>query len=168
MNDTATPQAIIVGVDGSPSSIDALHMAVDFARATGAPIEAVTAWQFPVMYDGTFPTEVWSPEGEAKTILAAALDAAFPEGTPPDVTSSILAGPTAAALIAKSKHASMLVIGSRGRGGFRGLLLGSVSTACAQHAHCPVLIMHKPVHTHEESTSSRAESSLAAAAHEHV
>ncbi len=166
MNDTATPKPIIVGVDGSPSSIDALHMAVTLARATGAPIEAVTAWQFPVMYDGTFPTEVWSPEGEAEAILAAALDAAFPSGVPGDVTSRILAGPSAAALIARSKEASMLVVGSRGRGGFRGLLLGSVSTTCAQHAHCPVLIMHRPAHSHGESAHDGQKERLLATAHD--
>lgn len=166
MNDNATPKAIIVGVDGSPSSINALHMAVDLARATGAPVEAVTAWQFPVMYDGTFPTEVWSPEGEAEATLAAALETAFPAGVPSNLTSSIIAGPTAGVLIARSKEASMLVVGSRGRGGFRGLLLGSVSTACAQHAHCPVLIMHQPTHSHGESAHESQKERLLAAAHD--
>jgi nucleotide-binding universal stress UspA family protein len=60
------------------------------------------------------------------------------------LSTKTLHGPPARTLIEESRNAFMLVLGSRGHGGFAGLLLGSVSTACAQHAHCPVLIMHGP------------------------
>jgi nucleotide-binding universal stress UspA family protein len=133
---------IVVGVDHSPSSIAALRKAAELGAALDLPIEAVTVWHSPVTFDGTFATEVWSPEREAEEILEASIATAFPEGTPARLSAAIVPGPTAAALIDKSERAEMLVLGSRGRGGFRGLLLGSVSAACAHHAHCPVLIVH--------------------------
>lgn len=139
---TEAERPIVVGVDDSPSSVAALRKAAVLGAALGRSIEAVTVWHSPATFDGTFATEVWSPEGEAEEILQASLATAFPEGIPAGLTATVIPGPTAAALIDRSRSADMLVLGSRGRGGFRGLLLGSISTACAQHAHCPVLIMH--------------------------
>src|SRR5215207_2987637 len=133
---------MMIGVDGSPSSLNALREAHVLARALDLPMQAITTWQFPMSSTMTFPTELWSPEGEAAETLRVAIAAAFPEGEPADLSAITIGGPAAAVLIRKSADASMLVVGSRGRGGFAGLLLGSVSTACAQHAHCPVLIMH--------------------------
>jgi nucleotide-binding universal stress UspA family protein len=141
----STPAArkpILVGVDDSPSSIAALRKATELGAALGVPVQAVTVWHSPVTFDGSFATEIWSPEREAEEILEASVGTAFPDGPPELFSAAIIPGPTAAALIDKSRDAEMLVLGSRGRGGFRGLLLGSVSAACAQHAHCPVLIMH--------------------------
>lgn len=138
------PKPIVVGVDGSSSSIAALRKAAEFALMMNVPLEAVTAWQFPVTYDASFPTGDWSPEGDAEDVLTDAIERAFPDGRPEGLRTSIRPGPVAASLIDLSDHASMLVLGSRGRGGFVGLLLGSVSATCAQHARCPVLIMHEP------------------------
>lgn len=142
MNDTQTTRPIVVGVDGSSSSIAALKKAAELAESTDAAIVAVTAWQFPITYDATLPPSVWSPESDAHETLRTALDVAFDGAPPPRLTSRVVAGPAAGVLVKASEGASMLIVGSRGRGGFVGLLLGSVSTACAQHAHCPVLIMH--------------------------
>ncbi|MDX2376554.1 universal stress protein [Microbacterium sp. LRZ72] len=144
MSENTDARPIIVGVDGSPPSIDALRKAAQLADALDAPIEAITAWQFPMMYNASFALESWSPEEDATATLADAIDAAFPSGPPERLTRSIAAGPAAGALVARSDGAEMLVLGSRGRGGFAGMLLGSVSAACAQHARCPVLIMHGP------------------------
>lgn len=135
---------VLVGVDGSPSSVAALRKAAELAESSGEPVLAVTAWQFPITYDTSLPPDIWSPEGEAQATLDRALMEAFGEHRPPGLRARIASGPAAPVLIDLSEDASMLVVGSRGRGGFVGLLLGSVSTACAQHAHCPVLIMHDP------------------------
>ncbi|MET0828178.1 MAG: universal stress protein [Microbacterium sp.] len=140
--DNSAAHTILVGVDASASSIAALRKAAELASALDAPIEAVTVWHSPATFDGTFAAQVWSPETEAQEVLTASISKAFPDGPPERFTSTIIPGPTASTLIDKSRDAGMLVLGSRGRGGFRGLLLGSVSAACAQHAHCPVLIMH--------------------------
>ena len=160
MDKQAEPRPIIVGVDGSPTSIDALRKAAEIARAPDWPIEAITAWQFPFGYDGTFPTDVWSPEEDAKRLLVAAVEVAFDAEQPKRLTMMTAPGPAASVLIEKSDGASMLVVGSRGRGGFTGLLLGSVSTACAQHAHCPVLIMHGSASRQKDSNSAARETEL--------
>ena len=137
-----TPTRIIVGVDGSPESIEALRRAATIASALHAPLETITTWEFPSMAPDSFPYSDWSPKEDAERIAENAIQSAF-GGTPPDgLTSTVLEGTAAVVLIEASKTASMLVVGSRGRGGFIGLLLGSVSTACAQHAHCAVLVVH--------------------------
>ncbi len=133
---------ILVGVDGSEASIDALRRAARIAEAFDAPLEAITTWDFPVALGVYYPADNWSPENDARQILSAAVDQAFGEAQPAKLTRTTLQGPPARVLIEQSEHAAMLVLGSRGHGGFTGLLLGSVSAACAEHAHCPVLITH--------------------------
>ena len=134
------PDRVLVGVDGSPSSIGALRYAARVAEAFSAPLEVVTTWAYPP-YASPYTADAWSPEEDAKTILNDSVEAAF-GGTAPALRRTIIAGPPARMLIEESKTCGMLVLGSRGHGGFAGLLLGSVSSACAEHAHCPVLIVH--------------------------
>ncbi|GGC89123.1 universal stress protein [Tersicoccus solisilvae] len=141
MNDNHVRDRILVGVDGSASSIDALRQAVELARKFDAPVEAITAWVYPPLVSYR-PVAGWSPEGDARDIQATAIDQAFGVDVPRDFTAQVLHGPAAGVLIEESRRARMLVLGSRGHGGFAGMLLGSVSSACAEHAHCPVLIMH--------------------------
>jgi len=144
---------ILVGIDGSESSLDALHRAAQIATATNAPLEGITTWQYPLAFDTYFPMmDDWSPSQNAERVLAAATERAF-HGSPPErFTSRVIEGPAARVLIEQSRDAAMLVLGTRGHGGFAGLLLGSVSSACAEHAQCPVLIMHRPRHTESGST----------------
>lgn len=132
---------ILVGVDGSDSSIEALRRAATIATALDAPIEAITTWEYPALLESYYPSEDWSPEEDAKQVLSDAVEQAFDGAPPPRLSTRILHGPPARTLIEASEGAFMLVLGSRGHGGFAGLLLGSVSTACAHHSHCPVLIM---------------------------
>ncbi|GAA1126494.1 universal stress protein [Arthrobacter flavus] len=134
---------IVVGVDGSPSSVLALQWAARLVPTVATSIRAIAAWQVPFTYY-EFPVSGWDPKSVAKTIVSNALDTAF-DGEPPTyVTALTRQGPPAGVLIDESRAAQMLIVGSRGHGGFVGLLLGSVSSAVAEHASCPVLIAHGP------------------------
>lgn len=135
---------IVVGVDGSSASVDALTFGARLAAALDTPLVAVTTWTYPVMLDPFDPGTEWSPKREAEKCLVDAVQEAF-QGSPPEgLTRTVLPGRAAEVLIEQSEHASILVVGSRGHGGFAGLLLGSVSAACAAHAHCPTLVIHAP------------------------
>ncbi|HET8928347.1 MAG TPA: universal stress protein [Microbacterium sp.] len=138
---TVDTDRVIAGVDGSASSIAALRYAARVAAAFDAPLEAVTTWAFPRLADA-YTVAAWSPEDDAAAVLKAAIEQAFGSEPPAGLVGTVLPGPPARTLVQLSRNAGMLVLGSRGRGGFAGLLLGSVSTACAAHAHCPVLIVH--------------------------
>jgi nucleotide-binding universal stress UspA family protein len=139
---TMADKRIVVGVDGSPSSMNALRWAIRQAKLTGAEVEAVTAWSYPAGYG-------WAPvgdgavdlEGEAGKILFDAL--AEVSGIAPDVVvePSVVFGHAADVLVRAAEGADLLVVGSRGHGGFAGMLLGSASQHCVQHAHCPVLVL---------------------------
>ncbi|MCQ1946013.1 MULTISPECIES: universal stress protein [unclassified Arthrobacter] len=136
-----TRKRIVVGVDGSEESLEALRLARRLADLLECRIEAISVWEFPAMLATPFPTTEWSPRVEAERGLAEAVEAAFEgKGIPEGLTQSAVAGQTARVLMEASRGAEMLVVGNRGRGGFAGLLLGSVSTAVAAHAYCPVLI----------------------------
>jgi nucleotide-binding universal stress UspA family protein len=143
MTDTTESTRIIVGVDGSDSSLAALSYAAQLAAALDTPLEAITTWDYPVMLDAYYPPG-WSPQEDAEKLLASAVDQAFHGALPRRFAQTVIQGPPARVMIEQSAQASMLVLGSRGHGGFTGLLLGSVSAACAEHAQCPVLIMHTP------------------------
>jgi len=132
---------IVVGVDGSEQSEQALRWATRMSLATGAQIDAVTAWHVPVGYGGAYLPESWSPKDDARATLTRTVDAVFAGGRPAGMRLLVRQGQAAQALLDAAAGAEMLVVGSRGRGGFVGLLLGSVSTACAQHADCPVLVV---------------------------
>jgi nucleotide-binding universal stress UspA family protein len=133
---------IAVGVDGSPSSKAALRWALTQARLTGARVQAVTAWEFPALY-GWEPTHPYPDfAATAGKILAESLQEALEFNQPDvEVLESVVVGHPAQVLIDVSAHAALLVLGSRGHGGFAGTLLGSVSQHCAQHAHCPMVIV---------------------------
>jgi nucleotide-binding universal stress UspA family protein len=133
---------VVVGVDGSPASIDALRWAADYARLAGAPLLAVSAWHWPVAMVVSVPVpEGFDPIAEGQKTLDAILadelgkDPGFP------VTTQVTEGAAAQALIAASHGARLLVVGSRGHGGFAGLLLGSVSEQCTHYAACPVVVV---------------------------
>lgn len=133
---------VVVGVDGSDLSLSALRRGVRIAVALDGILEAVIVWHFPD--DGFLypPITEWSPEKDAGTVVSTAADAVFGKAWPTWFTVSTRQGAPAQVLIDESEGAEMLILGSRGHGGFPGLLLGSVSASCTQHAHCPVLIMH--------------------------
>ena len=143
MSATADPARIVVGVDGSASSIEALRYAAQLSEALGHSLDVVTTWVPPIadayVYHGD-----WRPENDARSLQNEAIADVFGDAPPAGLTARVIAGPAASTLIHESKTAGMLVLGSRGHGGFIGLLLGSVSATCAEHAHCPVLIIRSP------------------------
>lgn len=134
---------VVVGVDGSPQSQQALRWAQFLAAGTGATIEAVYAWEYPMSAGGwaAFPTD-WHPDRDAEKALTQAVDAAFGSQRPAGLTLRTPEGHPVRVLVEASHGAELLVVGSRGHGGFVGLLLGSVSASCAEHAGCPVLVVH--------------------------
>jgi nucleotide-binding universal stress UspA family protein len=133
---------IIVGVDGSSSSLAALRKAVVVASAFRATVEAIGVWHVPSTVTAFYPTPTWSPQNDARTMMEEATEAVFGDSPPPYFRWSVREGSAARVLIAASADADLLIVGSRGHSGVVGLLLGSVSAACAESAHCPVLIMH--------------------------
>ena len=137
---------IVVGVDGSPSAIGALRRGARIAGALELPLEAVTAWHFPATYGGylgeSYPFEPGDLSAGAQAMLDDTVSAVFGDDPPAWFRGTVREGATAQTLIDESAGAEMLIVGSRGHGGFVGLLLGSVSAACAEHATCPVLVVH--------------------------
>jgi nucleotide-binding universal stress UspA family protein len=138
---------IVVGVDGSDSSRAALHWAYDEATHHGATLTVVSTWHPPAMpmtppY-GSLPPEGYAsqPKQEALNLLEkliAALEARKPAV---DVRTLISEGNPAEVLIERSKEADLMVVGSRGHGGFKGMLLGSVSQHLVAHSDCPVVVV---------------------------
>ena len=138
-------ERIVVGIDGSAESHMALQWAVDEARLRGAQLGVVHAWQ-PIAI-GAYPyggTAAFDP-ADLEAGATALADEAMADvdvsglGSPPTVT--IPCASPASALVEAAKGAAMVVVGSRGRGGFTGLLLGSVSQQVVHHAPCPVVIV---------------------------
>jgi nucleotide-binding universal stress UspA family protein len=132
---------IVVGVDGSPSSVQALRWALDQAELTDASVEAVCAWEgrtrggkVPVYPDD-------EPAEEAAVRLSEAIGEVTTGRTPVEVSHRIAKGHPAAVLLEAAKEADMLVMGNRGLGGFTGALLGSVTQHCVQQAACPVVVI---------------------------
>ncbi|MET4704753.1 universal stress protein [Frigoribacterium sp. UYMn621] len=132
---------IVVGVDGSEASLRALAKAASLADTLNTGLQVVTTWKFFTEYNDIGVTG-WSPEEDATEILGDACRSQFGATLPEWVATSSAEGNPAQRLIDASEGAEMLVVGSRGHGGVVGLLLGSVSSACAEKAHCAVLVVH--------------------------
>ncbi|MFH9353380.1 universal stress protein [Kitasatospora sp. NPDC017646] len=137
---------IVVGVDGSPASEQALRWAVDYAKAVGGTIDAIAAWEYPAFYGwgGTaVPADVYNPEELAGKTLTESVAKVVGEDAGVTIREGVLPGNAAGALLQAAKGAALLVVGSRGRGGFSGLLLGSVSRHVTEHAPCPVVVVRE-------------------------
>jgi nucleotide-binding universal stress UspA family protein len=133
---------VIVGIDGSKGSRRALEWAVQEARMRGATLDVIYAWHYP--YFAAMPTGAAIIDSEmlqeaADRIVEDAL--AEVDTTDVVVERHVVGGPAAMVLVDRSADADLVVVGSRGRGGFAGLVLGSISQQVASHAHCPVTIV---------------------------
>jgi nucleotide-binding universal stress UspA family protein len=142
---------IVVGIDGSEDSKDALRWAARQSELTATTLTVVTAWQLPVSF-GT----VWQMPAtygkshdlsqvdfaaDAKKTLDAALEEVLGPSPHVSVTRQLVSGRAAPVLIEASRHAALLVVGRSGHGGFAGMLIGSVSQHCVSHAACPVVVV---------------------------
>ena len=131
-----------MGVDGSASSKAALAWAVKQARLTGAVVEAVIAWEVPVSYGYMLPVpDDFDFAENAAQVVADAIAEVSSEGEPVEIRSVVAEGNPARVLLDASEGAELLVVGSRGHGGFTEALLGSVGQHCVHHATCPVVVI---------------------------
>jgi len=132
---------VVVGVDGSRPSRQALQWAFNEARLHGDTLEVVIAWHVPAQlgYPGA-PTALFDFAEAARQTMEAELDAVLGADAQ-GVMRRVEPGPAAQVLIDASRDADLLVVGSRGHGEFAGMLLGSVGQHCASHAHCPVVVV---------------------------
>jgi nucleotide-binding universal stress UspA family protein len=144
---TSEPESrgpVLVGVDGSRSSVEALRWAAAYATSRGANLEVVIAWDWHRSVGWSVPILAGlHPEGDANHVLEeclAALRADWPDLV---VDGRVEQGHPSPILVDASKGASLLAVGCRGHGEFSGMLLGSVSEFCATHAHCPVLVFRR-------------------------
>jgi len=145
-------QRIVVGVDGSDSSLQALRWAVRYAQLTGASVDAVAAWEYPAPVGGwgMAPLAMVSETDFGYLAAQQLKDAVARIGRPRHhvlIRQLVAEGNPARVLLDASADADLLVVGNRGHGGFAGLLLGSVSQHCVHHASCPVVVIRGPART---------------------
>jgi nucleotide-binding universal stress UspA family protein len=143
---------IVVGIDGSPGSLAALRFAIEEAGFRDAEVRAVNAWHIPPAVYG----QGWAPEPVdldafrkiAQKALGASVEEVGAAGSGVTVTPILREGQPADVICLEAKDADLVVVGSRGLGGFRGLLIGSVSQQVVHHAPCPVVVV--PSHGDED------------------
>jgi len=142
----STDQLIVVGVDGSGHADAALAWALEEAALRQATVRVVHAWQYlPMVAEpmAAVPTTPFAELAKAAELVATESITRVTGGTEPvvPVEVRIVEGAAGAALLDAAEGATLIVVGSRGRGGFAGLLLGSVSQQVTHHAHCPVVVL---------------------------
>jgi nucleotide-binding universal stress UspA family protein len=135
----ADDRVIVVGVDGSDGSRDALTWAAGQAELTGSALRAVATWRWP-SYLTRVPPGVDLQEDTARTLreLVEPVRAANPTLT---ITEEVVQGPAGPALLTKAEGATLLVVGARGRAAYPGMLLGSVAEYCVRNGPCPVVVV---------------------------
>ena len=143
----ANDRRIVVGVDGSTGSATALRWAIRQAERTGATVEAVSTWQNPAMSGYAIGWAPMAYDGDSlatiaeKTLTETVADVTAQHTTSVDIVTHVVQGHPAEILLHAANGADLLVVGSRGHGTFAGILLGSVSQHCVQHAPCPVVVV---------------------------
>ncbi|NNE72524.1 MAG: universal stress protein [Acidimicrobiales bacterium] len=149
----STERRIVVGVEGSGGARAALRFAIQEAKYRDAYIDVVTAYlstYVPVAAEiGFTPLDPIDLVGEVEKMQQEVVQSVIDDDSV-EIRTRLLKGRAAETLIEASEGAEMLVVGNRGRGGFRGLLLGSVSHQIAQHASCPVVIVRAELLPHEQ------------------
>jgi nucleotide-binding universal stress UspA family protein len=133
---------VVVGVDGSTGSRDAVRWAADYARMAGAELRAVASWRWP-NYVTRIPPGVDLEADTRRTLqeVVAEIHAEFPEVP---VSERVVEGPGGLALLSQAADATLLVVGARGRAAYPGMLLGSVAEYCVRNGPCPVVVVRIP------------------------
>ncbi|HUZ40687.1 MAG TPA: universal stress protein [Acidimicrobiales bacterium] len=138
---SSTPPRIVVGSDGSSSSILALEWAARQAEYLHATLEIVAAWEWPANFGWSVLPGGYDPAGDLEKMLdplVESLQVAHPDVA---ISAKVVEGHPAPVLIKESVGAELLVVGSRGHGEFVGMLIGSTSEHCVAHAACPVVVI---------------------------
>lgn len=137
-------QRIVVGVDGSENAHAALRWALQEGRLRQAAVEVVHTWHLPYVGASPYIVPVFDSdtyEKAAQQLMDSAVDAEDTTGLPAPVARIVVLGGAAGAIVEQARDADLIVVGSRGLGGFGGLLLGSVSHQVVHHAPCPVVVV---------------------------
>ncbi|MEY9848931.1 universal stress protein [Streptacidiphilus sp. MAP5-3] len=140
------PDYIVVGVDGSAHSGEALRVAIRQAELTGSLVHAVLAWEWPSIFSVPEPPPGQAGltfEEQAVHRLAEGVEEVAGPGPHPIIRQRVMQGSPTQVLLDAAEGAALLVVGSRGFGGFKGIMLGSVSQHLAQYARCSVLIVRE-------------------------
>jgi len=138
--------SIVVGYDGSPHALRALREALRLAGQLSVPVAIIQTWSFDTAPEGSRWKDGYAasyPEIAHEVLLQLEQATKPITAARPQVAAQCFAvlGYPAEVLVRASESAAMMIVGSRGRGGFAGLLLGSISTQCAHRALCPVLVV---------------------------
>lgn len=146
---TVRSSRIVVGVDGSPASRAALAWAGTEAELRGAELDVVAVWAFPAYIDplgGAYllPGAMGETESREKAKLEESVIQVLGPNPSFPIRQITMCGSTTTELLTAAEGADLLVVGSRGRGGFLSLLLGSTALQCVQHAPCPAVVIHAP------------------------
>lgn len=134
---------IVVGVDGSPSSLSALSWAHRQAELTGASLVVVGAWGFPIYIaePNIWPIDI-DLESVVRHQLQTAINRVVPASASVPVSVVLRQSSPTVALLEEAEGADLLVLGTRGHSELAEMLLGSVSMRCVAHARCPVVVVH--------------------------
>jgi nucleotide-binding universal stress UspA family protein len=137
---------VVVGVDGSDASNDALVWAANYASLIGGQLRAVAVWEWPASMGMAMPLpDNYSPLEDADAALRKTVSEVLGDAPAIPVYTEVREGSPPYSLVNASAGAALLVVGSRGHGGFAGLLLGSTSEHVVRHAPCPVVVVrHQP------------------------
>lgn len=138
-----TPGSVVVGVDGSPSSDFALRWAAGEARRTRLPLHVLHALEVEVVLSDKYPLGTKEAPADSDPVLAAAITLLRTTAPALEVAAHSITGFPLTALVAASRVAGTVVVGSHGRGAIPSVLLGSVTQQLAMHAHCPVVVMRE-------------------------
>jgi nucleotide-binding universal stress UspA family protein len=142
---------ILVGVDGSPPSVEALIWAAKQAALTGGPLDVLMTWHLPV---GDPLASIDDDEdllADAERVLAQTITSVLGDSPGIEYSAEVMEAPPAVALLEAAVGAELLVLGSRGRGELAGVLLGSVTQHCITHAPCPVVVVrHSTLDSHPD------------------